>query len=210
MIDWKIRGPEIVICNCSWGCACQFNSLPTEGNCRAAIAIRIDEGHFGKTRLDGLSVAILVAWPGAIHEGRGQCLPVIDERASPEQREALLTILSGQESEPGATVFGVFASTFEKVHEPLSKPITIQLDVDGRKGRVVVPGLLESSAEPIRNPVTGAAHRARVTLPEGFEYHTAEFASGTVRAQGPIQMDIKGRHAHLANLHMTGQGVLDA
>jgi hypothetical protein len=210
MIDWKIRGPEIVICNCSYGCPCQFNSLPTEGNCRAAIAIRIDEGHFGKTRLDGLSVAVLVAWPGAIHEGRGQCLPVIDERASPEQREALLTILSGQESEPGATVFGVFASTFEKVHEPLSKPISIELDVDGRTGRVVVPGLLESSAEPIRNPVTGAAHRARVTLPEGFEYRTAEFASGTVRAQGPIQIDIKGRHAHLADLHMTGRGVLDA
>jgi hypothetical protein len=210
MIDWKIRGPEIVICNCSYGCPCQFNSLPTEGNCRAAIAIRIDEGHFGKTRLDGLSVAVLVAWPGAIHEGRGQCLPVIDERASPEQREALLTILSGQESEPGATVFGVFASTFEKVHEPLSKPISIELDVDGRTGRVVVPGLLESSAEPIRNPVTGAEHRARVTLPEGFEYRTAEFASGTVRAQGPIQIDIKGRHAHLADLHMTGRGVLDA
>ena len=209
MIDWKIRGPEIVICNCSWGCPCQFNSLPSEGNCRAAIAIRIDEGHFGKTRLDGLSVAVLVAWPGAIHEGRGQCLPVIDERASPEQREALLTILSGQESEPGATVFGVFASTFEKVHEPLSKRISIELDVDGRKGRVVVPGLLESSAEPIRNPVTGAAHRARVNLPEGFEYRTAEFASGTVRAQGPIQLDIRGRHAHLAHLHMTGQGVVD-
>jgi hypothetical protein len=209
MIDWKIRGPEIVVCNCSWGCPCQFNSLPSEGNCRAAIAIRIDEGHFGKTRLDGLSVAVLVAWPGAIHEGRGQCLPVIDERASPEQREALLTILSGQESEPGATVFGVFASTFEKVHEPLSKRISIELDVDGRKGRVVVPGLLESSAEPIRNPVTGAAHRARVNLPEGFEYRTAEFASGTVRAQGPIQLDIRGRHAHLAHLHMTGRGVVD-
>ncbi|HVG80779.1 MAG TPA: DUF1326 domain-containing protein, partial [Methylomirabilota bacterium] len=147
---------------------------------------------------------------GAIHEGRGQCLPVIDERASPEQREALLTILSGQESEPGATVFGVFASTFEKVHEPLSKPISIELDVDGRTGRVVVPGLLESSAEPIRNPVTGATHRARVTLPEGFEYRTAEFASGTVRAQGPIPIDIKGRHAHLADLHITRQGVLDA
>jgi hypothetical protein len=207
MIDWKIRGPEVVICNCSFGCPCQFNSLPTEGNCRAAIAIRIDEGHFGKTRLDGLSVVVLAAWPGAIHEGRGQCLPVIDERASPEQREALLTILSGQESEPGATVFGVFASTFEKVHEPLSKPISIDLDVEGRVGQVKVPGLLESSAEPIRNPVTGAVHRARVTLPEGFEYHTAEFASGTVRAQGPIQLDITGRHAHLAQLHMTGQGV---
>jgi hypothetical protein len=209
MIDWKIRGPEIVICNCNWGCPCQFNSLPSEGNCRAAIAIRIDEGHFGSTRLDGLSAVILVAWPGAIHEGRGECLPVVDERASPEQREALLTILSGQESEPGATAFAVFASTFEKVHEPVFKRIAIEADVDGRIGRVEVPGLLEGSAEPIRNPVTGAPHSARITLPHGFEYRTAEVASGTARSKGPIQLNRASRHAPLAQLHMTGQGVID-
>jgi hypothetical protein len=209
MTDWRIRGPEIVTCNCSWGCPCQFNSLPSEGNCQAAIAIRIDEGHFGPTRLDGLSVVVLAAWPGAIHEGRGECLPVVDERASPEQRQALLTILSGQETEPGATAFAVFASTFEKVHEPLFKPIRIEVDLERRVGRVEVPGVLEASAEPIRNPVTGAPHRARVTLPEGFEYRTAEFASGTTRSHGAIQLNLAGRHAHLAQLHMTGQGVVD-
>lgn len=209
MIDWKIRGPELVICNCNWGCPCQFNSLPSEGDCRAAIAMRIDEGHFGSTRLDGLSAVVLVAWPGAIHEGRGECLPVVDERASPEQRQALLTILSGQETEPGATAFAVFASTFEKVHEPLFKPIDIEVDLEGRVGRVEIPGLLEASAEPIRNPITGAPHRARLTLPQGFEYRTAEFASGSAHSRGAVQLNWAGRHAHLAQLHMTGQGVLD-
>ncbi len=209
MTEWKIRGPEIVTCNCNYGCPCQFNALPSEGNCRAAFGVRIDEGHFGSTRLDGLSLVALLAWPGAIHEGRGQCLPIIDERASPEQREALLTILSGQHSDPGATVFQVFASTLETVHEPIFKPITIEADVDGREGRIVVPGVLQATTEPIRNPVTGAAHRARVTLPQGFEYHTAEFASGTARATGPVPLDVRGRHARLSELHMTGRGVVD-
>lgn len=36
--------------------------------------MRIDEGHFGKTRLDGLKWAILAAWPGPIHLGNGQLL----------------------------------------------------------------------------------------------------------------------------------------
>ena len=209
MIDWKIRGPELVTCNCNWGCPCQFNALPSEGNCRAAFGVRIDEGHFGPTRLDGLSLVALLAWPGAIHEGRGECLPIIDERASPEQREALLTILSGQESEPGATVFQVFAGTLETVHEPLFKPIRIEADVDGREGRIHVPGVLEIGAEPIRNPVTGAPHRARITLPHGFEYHTAEFASGTAKGGGVIPLDWAGRHAHFSELHITGRGVVD-
>ena len=29
--DWMIRGPEIASCNCSYGCPCQFNALPTDG-----------------------------------------------------------------------------------------------------------------------------------------------------------------------------------
>jgi len=35
--DWMIRGPEIASCNCSYGCPCQFNALPTDCTCRAAV-----------------------------------------------------------------------------------------------------------------------------------------------------------------------------
>ena len=94
-VDWRIKGPELSVCNCQVGCPCQFNALPTHGHCRAAVAMRIDQGHFGDVPLDGLHWVSLVAWPGAIHEGDGQCLAVIDERADERQRTALLTILSG-------------------------------------------------------------------------------------------------------------------
>ena len=72
MIDWMLRGPEIATCNCAYGCPCQFNALPTHGNCTATVAMRIDKGHFGKTKLDGLHWAGVFAWPGPIHEGHGQ------------------------------------------------------------------------------------------------------------------------------------------
>ena len=71
MIDWMLRGPEIATCNCAYGCPCQFNALPTSGNCTASVAMRIDKGHFGDVRLDGLHWAGIFAWPGAVHEGRG-------------------------------------------------------------------------------------------------------------------------------------------
>ena len=92
MIDWRIQGVEIGICNCSWGCPCQFNALPTLGHCSAGAAIHVEHGHFGSTSLDGVNFGGLFKWPGPIHEGSGEAQPLIDERATPEQRNAILTI----------------------------------------------------------------------------------------------------------------------
>ena len=59
--EWSLKGSVLIACNCDWGCPCQFNALPTRGNCRAVVALRIDEGHFGDVRLDGLKAAMLGA-----------------------------------------------------------------------------------------------------------------------------------------------------
>ena len=204
--DWMLKGPELTTCNCAWGCPCQFDSLPTNGNCRAAVGMRIDKGHFGKTKLDGLHWVVLVAWPKAIHLGNGEALPIVDERANEAQREALLKIISGQETEPGATFFNVFAGTFKTVYEPLFKPIEFEWNGEARKARFRVAGVVEASSEPIKNPVTGQPHRAQVTLPHGFEYHTAEYASSRTRASGKIALDWNTGHAHLSMLHLTPKG----
>jgi hypothetical protein len=168
--------------------------------------MHVDEGNFEDTDLSGLRFATLVAWPGPIHHGNGEVLPIIDEAADEAQREALLTILSGGETEPGATIFNVFAATFAKVHEPQFRPIEFDWDQERRTGRVAVAGLVESVIEPIRNPITGEEHRARVVLPGGFEYREAEYASGNARADGSISLDFEGRHAHLARLDLSTHG----
>src|SRR5690349_20137383 len=72
MTPWEIEGRELVNCNCSYGCPGQFNALPTHGFCEAVGGFTIDKGHFGSTRLDGLTVAIAFHWPGPIHEGQGK------------------------------------------------------------------------------------------------------------------------------------------
>lgn len=206
-VDWRLSGPEITNCNCDWGCPCQFNALPTRGDCRAVAAMRIDAGHFGDVDLGGLKWAAMFAWPEAIHFGHGEAFIVIDENADEAQRNALLTILSGQETEPGATIFNVFATTLEKVHEPVFLPIHFEVDIARGTGRIAIEGVVDTSVEPIRNPVTGAEHRPRVTLPAGFEYREAEYVSGTTRAGGPIGLDWEQRHAHVAMLDLGPMGV---
>src|SRR4029450_4579229 len=105
MVAWEIKGREFGNCNCDYGWPCQFNALPTPGRCRGLAVFDIEQGFHGTTRLDGLRCAGIFRWPGPIHEGKGEALHIIDRRATPEQREALLRILRGDDTEPGATVY---------------------------------------------------------------------------------------------------------
>jgi hypothetical protein len=82
----------------------------------------------------------MFAWPKAIHEGKGEALLILDERADEEQREARLGILSGQTSAPGATVFNVVASTLSKLHNPLTARVEFELDRDNWTGHFPPPG----------------------------------------------------------------------
>jgi hypothetical protein len=204
--DWRLEGEWIKNCNCAFGCPCDFNALPTEGYCKGMIGMRITKGHFEKTKLDGLMFAVTVDFPGALHEGIGQIQPIIDERATAEQREALFNIMSGKFSAEG-TLFDILSLIVTKIHEPLFVPITISFDKDGRVARLVAKGVLESEVEPIRNPVTGAPHRIQVVIPEGFEHRAAEVASANIRSTGAIKFDTRGTHSSLANVVQTPEGV---
>lgn len=208
MIQWEIEARELGNCNCDPGCPCQFNSLPTHGDCRVVFGMAIDRGHFGDVTLDGTRAVGLMSWPGPIHEGKGRALIVIDEAADEKQRDALLTIMSGAETEPGATIFNVFAATFDEVLEPLFKPIDMAIDIDARRGHIRIAGMVESEAEPLRNPVTGAEHRARIDLPHGFEYRVAEVARGTSTTRGAVELGFSGTHAQFCHLHLTQSGVV--
>src|SRR5207244_4238152 len=84
----RLEGEWLKNCNCAFGCPCDFNARPTEGYCEGLVGMRITKGHFENTKLDGVVFAAVVHFPGALHEGNGQLQPIIDERATPEQREA--------------------------------------------------------------------------------------------------------------------------
>jgi hypothetical protein len=168
----------------------------------------METGFHGKTRLDGLRAAGIFRWPGPIHEGRGEGLHVIDKRASPEQREALLRILRGEDTEPGATVFQVFASTCDKMHDPIVADIEIELDVDGRKARARAEGVLDMRGQPILNPITGDEHRVRIEQPNGFEFLVAEIGRGWSKTEGPIAYELTDSYGQFANIHLCQSGIV--
>ena len=187
---WRIAGDGIGSCNCAWGCPCQFNAIPTYGRCEGVGAWGIREGYYGDTRLDGVRFVRAFSWPGAIHEGNGTRLLIVDQTASPGQRKALLALESGAQ---GGIFFEIFAAMCPNVLEPIFAPITFEADRERRTARVIIPDVYESHIEPIRNPKTGEEHRARIVLPNGFEFKEAEVAN-TVRFEVKQPRGVAMRH----------------
>jgi hypothetical protein len=93
------------------------------------------------------------------------------------------------------------------MHDPIFAPVTFQFDKGARTARLSIPGVLETEVEPIKNPVTGAAHRIQVVMPEGFEHIEGEIASSNIRSTGAIKFDTKAGHSTLAHVVQTPQGV---
>ena len=200
---WRIAGEEVASCNCAWGCPCQFNALPTHANCEALAAWQVREGQFGSTRLDGLRFARVFHWPGPIHEGNGTRQLIIDAGASAAQREALVELESGRQ---GGAIWEIFAAVCPNTLPTIQAALTVEIDRERRVARAVVPGVGELRTEPIKNPVSGEEHRARIVLPNGFEYKEAEVGN-TVElrvATGPLAFQHRNTYAQLNAFDWTG------
>lgn len=205
---WTLHGREFANCNCAYGCPCQFNALPTHGHCWATIGIQIDRGFHGEVPLDGLRVAGIFRFPGPIHLGNGEAQAIIDERASEAQRTALLRIMSGQDTKPGATMFNVFSAMLSKTYPPVFTDIDFDVDIGKRRSRLKVAGYIEQRGEPILNPVTGEEFRGRIDLPNGFEYTLAEMGRGWTKASGPIAYELADSYGQFCELHLCQDGVI--
>jgi hypothetical protein len=123
--------------------------------------------------------------------------------------DALVKILSGQETEDMATVWWVFGTMSPNKHPHLFCSINFEVDVEARRARLDVPGVATMTGEPIRNPVTGAEHRVRIDFPKSFEFAQAEIGSGTSKTTGAISLDLKDTYGQFAHLHLSHKGRLN-
>lgn len=188
-MDWELKGTVIVACNCDYGCPCNFNALPTKGKCEGTWTWHVERGTFGETSLDDLNFTVCVNWPGAIHEGNGEALILVDERADEAQRNAIETLVGGDAGGP----WGVLAWTWPTIHGP--KPVAYDLHLDGVKTRVKAGNSYEVVSETIKNPVSGAEVHPGATLPEGIVFKEAEFGSSTAfRVSDGIAYEHPGKY----------------
>jgi hypothetical protein len=172
MKKWFFDADYLQACNCDYGCPCEFAAPPTTGFCEGMGVWRIERGECDGVSLDGLALAFAAKWPGAIHEGNGTVCLLVDEKATPTQREALIAIGSG---EAGGLPFEILATTFSTLLEP--KYVPIEFNLDGLQSSARLGDGFRIALEPIKNPVTREPEQVTVNHGTGFIFKTAECAS---------------------------------
>jgi len=206
MIEWHMEGIQFGSCNCDHACPCQFEGLPTHGNCQGFDVIRVEKGSFDAVDLSGVVAAALFSWPGPIFEGKGEMQLVIDDRASEEQRQAMEQVLQGKETVDAGTHWWVFSAMSDTIHETIVRRINYEVDMEARTASVHIDGILESRAESIKSPVNGSPHQVRIQIPHGIEFETAEIVNATTKAAGAIRLDLDGTYGQICLIQHTNEG----
>jgi hypothetical protein len=196
---WRLEGTVYVACNCDYGCPCNFNALPSHGFCEGGWVWRVESGGFDGVALDGITFSLFVKWPGAIHEGNGEGVLVVDEAASDEQRAAIETLVAGGHGGP----WGILGWTWPTLHGPVFAGY--EFNGDGVEWTVRAGDVVEIESEPIRNPVSGAEVRPGAVLPEGLIFKRGDFGSSKhLRVADGIELDYESRYTAVGGFDYAG------
>ena len=109
---------------------------PDQRQMRGHRRVRNPPGYYGNVTLDGVRFVRVYSWPASIPEGNGTRLTNIDDRASADQRAALLALDGAKE---GGLYFEIFASVCRNVLEPVFARLEIETDREHRRAKVIIP-----------------------------------------------------------------------
>jgi hypothetical protein len=155
-----VKGHYYETCGCNVSCPCataEFN--PSEGHCDAVMLFHLDKATVGKTKLDGLNLAVVIKSPQsrkvleAFSKGEMDHFAVyLDDKASEEQRKAFPQLMEG--------MFGKLEIKGAK--PPAFVPIALTVDGDNVKMEIA-GGKLTADIESIK---TGEEKVAGKTVPK--------------------------------------------
>jgi hypothetical protein len=103
--EWAVNATVIEACSCPMFCQCYFNTRPAshgghEGHgashfCRANLAHRVNKGHYGSTRLDGVKFWLSSDLGGDFSKGEMDwSVLYFDKAMTKDQRDAIAAVMN--------------------------------------------------------------------------------------------------------------------
>ncbi|MGH7656938.1 MAG: DUF1326 domain-containing protein [Gemmatimonadales bacterium] len=200
---YHLKAKTVEACNCRHGCNCQFGGFPNDGKCEAILGYEIQDGSFGDVDLKGVRGVLAVKYPNAIHEGNGYVVLFVDEKCSPDQVDAFTTIVSGQ---AGGMPWEALASTIVRFEGPVVKPIDIE--VEGQRAHIRIPGAMELETTPLLDPVTGTEKEVHIVYPKGGFFWNDGNVVTTRKMKvdfGDMKLEWPDRYASTAEVNWSNQ-----
>jgi hypothetical protein len=198
--DFEIEGVGLFQCQCTaFACPCQTNGAPTHGTGYAADVAHIKSGHYGKVKLDGLSIAMVGDLVDAKPERLFATL-YLDDQASSEQRDALSKIVQYMNDQYVA-VPGEPAMPFRKIRPAV---LAFSESADKTTYGLTIPGILEERAILQRNADRSPA--SSITAMDDWSNVVHNAANVTFRYHDPEvekSWDESGDYANVKYFHLT-------
>jgi hypothetical protein len=143
---YQLEGKLLEVCNCNVLCPCWIGEDPDNGTCDSVVAYQIDRGAIDGTNVSGLTLALVAYIPGNVLQGNWRVAVFVDDKASPEQQNALLNVWTGKLGGPVADL----AKLVGEVVTVQRAPITFT--VSEGEGTLKIGDVVDTIMSPYRGP----------------------------------------------------------
>ena len=140
---YSLQGTLIEACSCNVNCPCWIGEDPDLGECFAIVAYGIEKGRIRELDVSGLNLVLICHIPGNVLAGNWQVVALVDERGTPEQREALIDAFTGKLGGPLGDLWEALIGEVKGVEF-----VSITHAVEGGSGSLRIPDMVETEMEP--------------------------------------------------------------
>jgi len=192
--SWQVSGQYYETCSCDFVCPCvpgQMMAKPTKDSCTFAMAFQIERGSYGAVSLDGLGFVVLGFTPEEMGKGNWSVGVIADDRASTDQRDAIVAIASGAAGGPMAALSGLVGKLLGVESAP------IHFDRSGVKWSVKAGSLVDMAAQGamgVDPNATEPLHLDNTGHPAANRFALARATGSHVQALGLAWDDASGKN----------------
>jgi hypothetical protein len=141
---YSLEGQLLEVCTCKTLCPCWVGEDPDSGTCDGTLAWKIAKGTVNDVDVSGLTICVLAHIPGNILQGNWRAVVYVDDRASPQQKQALLDVWTGK-------LGGPVGDLVQLVGEVVAvKDAKFTAEVKEGKGTLTVGDEIHAEMEPFK------------------------------------------------------------
>jgi hypothetical protein len=190
---YSLKGSLIEACSCNVNCPCWIGEDPDLGECFAIVAYGLESGVISGVDVSGLNLVLICHIPGNVLAGNWRIVALVDERGTPEQRDAMLAAFTGKLGGPLADIWEALIGEVLGVEF-----VPIEHAVAGGAGALRIPGMVEAEMEPYRGPdgsITTLVNSVFSTVPGSPAWIAKAGINRVTLSQHGMDWEYEGRNA---------------
>jgi hypothetical protein len=141
---YNLEGRLLEVCTCKAVCPCWVGDDPDGGTCDGSLAWHFERGEIDGTDVSGLTFGMLAHIPGNVLAGNWRAVAFVDERATPRQEQAILSVFSGQAGGPVADLASLVGEVVSVQRVPIA------FEVEQGEGHVRLGDAVEARISPFK------------------------------------------------------------